>query len=401
MTAERSNPAAPTVLVLDDDPDMADLLGLIATRAGFRAVVTTTFDAFRREHARRPDVVILDLVMPGTDGVEVIRYMAARRSESALMLVSSVTPRVLAAAERLAAAQGLNVIGAVRKPIVPEEVASALAERHTEGRETTRLASVLISPDDLRRGIEADELTVFFQPKIEVQSLRFVAVEALARWRHPEHGLIGPHAFIDLAEQTDQMNALTETIIEKALSQCADWARDGMPLKISVNVSTRCLSDLSLPERLETIAARYGTDPADVVIEITESWIGQDAIAALDILTRLRMKGFDLSIDDFGTGYSTMLKLKQIPFSELKLDQSFIRDAARDAESRTIVESSISLGQRLGLHVVAEGIERQEDWDLISDLGCDEGQGYFIARPMAGAEVPGWLGHWNRSLGIA
>ncbi len=400
MKPEATQIPEPQVLVLDDDAEMAALLGHIARQSGFRTAVTTSFDEFRRHHARGPQIVILDLVMPDVDGVEVLRYMAARESEASVLLVSGVHNRVLLAAARLARAQGLSVLGALEKPARPEQVAAALAGGARLARDRTRHPSILITEGDLARGLEAGEFTVHFQPKIDVQTLRFVSVEALARWEHPEHGLLNPHAFIDLAEQANRISTLTDALIEEAFRHSAVWANDGLDLKMSVNISTRCLNDLELPERLDELTTLHRIPSSRIVLEITESWVGQDTVAALDILTRLRLRGFDLSIDDFGTGYSTMLKLKQIPFSELKLDQSFIRDAAADAESRTIVESSIDLGQRLGLHVVAEGIERQEDWDLISDLGCDEGQGYFIARPMAGEDVPGWLGHWNRSLGI-
>jgi EAL domain-containing protein (putative c-di-GMP-specific phosphodiesterase class I) len=136
-----------------------------------------------------------------------------------------------------------------------------------------------------------------------------------------------------------------------------------------------------------------------VILEVTETWLAEDSIAALDTLTRLRLHGFQLSIDDFGTGYSTMAQLNEIPYGEMKLDQSFVRNAAMDPEARAIVESSIELGHKLGMRVVAEGVERQEDWELISDLGCDEGQGYFIARPMAPEDMPAWMLHWNACLG--
>ena len=151
--------------------------------------------------------------------------------------------------------------------------------------------------------------------------------------------------------------------------------------------------------RINRATTHYGLSPERITVEITEGWIEQNPIDALDIMTRLRMKGFDLSIDDFGTGYSTMLRLKQVPFSELKLDQSLIRGAATDEVARLIVASSIQLGRALGLHVVAEGVDNQDDWDLIGDLGCDEGQGYFIARPMSASALPDWYRRWQQSLG--
>ncbi|NNF16704.1 MAG: EAL domain-containing protein, partial [Gammaproteobacteria bacterium] len=227
-----------------------------------------------------------------------------------------------------------------------------------------------------------------------------VSVEALVRWQHPDYGLLPPASFVGLAEKTGLISPLTEAVVEKSFEHAAVWHNDGIPLKVAINVSGASLADLTLPDKLTGTANKFSLAPENIVVEITESWVAKNSIDALDILTRLRMKGFSLSIDDFGTGYSTMLKLKQIPFSELKLDQSIIRGAATDEESRAIVETSIELGHRLGLHLVAEGVEKQDDWDLISELGCNEGQGFFIARPMKPLDLPDWLQRWNLSLGI-
>jgi EAL domain-containing protein (putative c-di-GMP-specific phosphodiesterase class I) len=202
-----------------------------------------------------------------------------------------------------------------------------------------------------------------------------------------------------MAEESGLIARLTRAVFLKTLAQTSRWLDEGHALQIAVNVSPLLLSDLDLPETLADLADRHQIARRNIVLEITESWVNEEPISTLDILTRLRMKGFNLSIDDFGTGYSTMLQLNEMPYSEMKLDQSFIRNATRDREARAIVESSIELGHKLGLKVVAEGVEKQEDWDLISDMHCDEGQGFFIARPMPGVQIPAWLRHWNSCLG--
>jgi EAL domain-containing protein (putative c-di-GMP-specific phosphodiesterase class I) len=213
--------------------------------------------------------------------------------------------------------------------------------------------------------------------------------------------VLEPRAFLALAEASGLIDRLTRTVLLKALAQASGWLADGLDLQVAVNVSPLLFGNLSLPDTFAELADRYEIPREHIVLEITENWISEDAVAALDILTRLRMLGFQLSMDDFGTGYSTMSQLNELPFNELKLDQRFTRNAARDREARAIVETSIDLGHKLGMRVVAEGIEKQADWDLISELGCDEGQGYFIARPMSGDQVPSWLGHWNACLGRA
>lgn len=195
------------------------------------------------------------------------------------------------------------------------------------------------------------------------------------------------------------INAVTYAVMEKAFAQCADWLTGGLDLKVSINVSTRSLTDLELPDKIIELSQRHGISSDQIVLEITESWLSKDQVAALDILTRLRIKGFDLSIDDYGTGYSTMQQLKEIPFSELKLDRSFVTDAGTNPDARAIVESSIKLGHELNLRVVAEGVASQADWDLVCQLKCDEGQGFFIARPMPGRDMPNWLDRWQATLG--
>lgn len=389
----------PKVMVVDDDAEIAAVIAAAARRAGFATTIASNTAEFQRHAQEQFGVIVLDLIMPGRDGLQMLRDLAASDCKAGILLVSTVDSRVLAAAERLAAGHGLRLLGSLRKPFEVSEFVEALTAPMREPRPKRAPRVYDVGVADVRAALADDQFIVHFQPKISVNSLDFVAVEALARWAHPEKGLLPPSAFIPLAEQHGLISPLTERVIRKAFFQCAEWLDAGLRLKIAVNVSTHSLGDYELPEWFEEQTRAAGILPHQVVIEITESWLGKDPLAMLEILTRLRMKGFSLSIDDFGTGYSTMLKLKTIPFSELKLDQSFIRDAAIDAEARYIVESSISLGQKLGLHLVAEGVERQEDWDLITELGCDEGQGYFIARPMNGHDVPHWLRRWKAYLG--
>ena len=389
------------VLIVDDDAEIAAVVCGALRRAGFAPEITTDV-AVQTHLGADADIIVLDLLMPGRDGLQLLRDLAERKCEAAILLMSTIDARVLSAAERLVTGHGLRLIGSLRKPFEVSElldiVTSPLPEPPKKSAPRPQ-ARHEFTAEDVRRGLEADEFIVHFQPKISVKSLDFVAVEALARWAHPEKGLLPPGQFIQLAEANGLIGKLTEAVIDKAFRQCAEWLDAGLRLKVAVNVSTRSLGNYDLPEWFEEQTRSAGILPHQVVIEITESWLGRDPLAMLEVLTRLRMKGFSLSIDDFGTGYSTMLKLKTIPFSELKLDQSFIRDAAVDAEARYIVESSIALGQRLGLHLVAEGVEREEDWNLITELGCDEGQGFFIARPMKGLDVPNWLRLWQASLG--
>lgn len=389
----------PRILVVTSCATRAmDLAGGLS--AHHQSVSTaTTFDELKAR-CNNVSLIVMELTIIDADGIEIIRHLGQQISLPELIFMSDFEPRIVAAASRVADSKGLTVRKVLGANASTSELAECVLKPSAATAPKKRSSVVLTDPQHIRRGVINDEFIINFQPKIDVQTLELVSVEALVRWRHPNYGLLSPESFVPLAERTGLINPLTDIIIDKAFDHAKGWRALGIPLKVAINISGASLADLSLPDRLVATAQRFLLPPEHIVVEITESWVTANFIDALDILTRLRMKGFHLSIDDFGTGYSSMLKLKQIPFSELKLDQSIIRGAANDSDSRSIVETSIDLGQRLGLHLVAEGIEHQDDWDLISELGCNEGQGYFIARPMSAEELPPWHDHWNLSLGV-
>jgi EAL domain-containing protein (putative c-di-GMP-specific phosphodiesterase class I)/ActR/RegA family two-component response regulator len=389
-----------SLLILDQDIDHADELKGIAGEHGFEATIARNVDEFHRKRDNSTRIIILDLEIDSSDGIEIIRELARDACEASLIIIGNIDRRILNAAERLARARGLKVAGVLPKPVNRFGLLRLL-DHAVAGRRgyKDKIVDIQLDREELQKCMDEGRIEVQYQPKIDVRTLEFVAVETLVRIRHPTHGVLEPASFLTEIEKSGLIGRMTQEVARQAIEQSANWAGEGFHLQVAINVSPLLLTDLDLPETFVSLTDEFGLDRDDVVLEITESWASQDDIAALDILTRLRMKGFHLSIDDFGTGYSTMSQLNELPYSEMKLDQSFIRNCVRDAEARAIVESSIELGHKLGMKVVAEGIEKQEDWDLISDLRCDEGQGYFIARPMKAASIPDWLSHWNASLG--
>lgn len=252
-----------------------------------------------------------------------------------------------------------------------------------------------ISLKELACAIEQGELEPYFQPKIHIASGAVIGAEALIRWPHKERGGIPPAAFIPLAEQSGLIDALTFLMFDKVTRQGGLWSQQGLNLNIAVNVSMKNLHRFDLPERLTEIATKNNFQPANIDLEITETSLMKDFAVTLDILTRLRLKGIGLSIDDFGTGYSSMDQLKRIPFSELKIDYSFVHDAHQDMAARAILESSIALANKLNMTVVAEGVETQADWDLVAKLGCDLAQGFWMSKPLPASEFIPWLENWN------
>ena len=229
-----------------------------------------------------------------------------------------------------------------------------------------------------------------YQPKIECKSGAMAGFEALVRWNHPDRGIIMPDDFIPLTEETGLIDALTVQVFDQSL----EWFSQSFPdsdLKLSLNISAKSLVDIQLADNLSALCQRFQIGTERIILELTESSAMTDSMLSLDLLTRLRVKGFQLSIDDFGTGYSSMLQLVRLPFSEIKVDRSFVMQAHQFKESRTVIKSIIDLGRSLGLIVAAEGVEDLKTLDYLNRLGCDLAQGYFIARPMPGEAARSWV----------
>ncbi len=252
--------------------------------------------------------------------------------------------------------------------------------------------SYLTLTRDLREAIEQDQLSVHFQPKIDLLTSTVRGLECLSRWQHPSQGFIPPDEFIALAEQTGLINKLTPWVFNAALAKLAEWQRAGLELQLSVNLSARTLHDDRLPELVADSLKTWGVEPHNLILEITESAIMIDPDGAFDVAEQLRQLGVLLSVDDFGTGQSSLAYLKRFPLHELKIDKSFVMQMTQDENDAVIVSATIDLAHNLGLQVTAEGVETEEHASLLKDLGCDVAQGYFFSRPLPADEMTDWLG---------
>jgi EAL domain-containing protein (putative c-di-GMP-specific phosphodiesterase class I)/ActR/RegA family two-component response regulator len=383
----------PKLIVVDDEPDMAGFVRDVAEQAGYSTELFNHAETFKRDYRGDADVIVLDLLLPGVDGVEVIRHLAQIGCRAGLILMSGFDPGVLHSAQKLAVEQGLDFIGSLSKPFRHQELFALLSNLSLTPRRsgTVEAARYTTTTDELRAALQRNELTVHYQPKIDLKTRQPTSLEALVRWQHPVNGLLLPDLFIPLAEQNGLIDPLTWVVLKQVAAQCRAWRNMDLELPVAVNMSASTLRELSLPERMSKLVEDYAIPSNQIMLEVTETALMQELVKSLDILTRLRMKGFRLSIDDFGTGYSSLVQLHRAPFSELKIDRSFVLDMAGDKEACAIVETVIVLGHKLGMKVVAEGVETQANLDQLAAMGCDLAQGFHISRPLPGDAVTEWL----------
>jgi EAL domain-containing protein (putative c-di-GMP-specific phosphodiesterase class I) len=340
--------------------------------------------------ARLPDLMILDLEMPTMDGSQTLEEMRSHGIDLPVLIVSSREIPLLNMISDIGSVLGLRIIGVQQKPLRLEALESSLRDYLPFVAHKTTPATLGLVAADLRSALENGEIQAHYQPKVNVRTAVLTGVETLARWQHPVHGLVPPSEFIPLAEREGLIHALTLRIMSEAMLQAADWQARGLHLSIAINISPVLLSRPSLPDEVFAIQNSFDIPAGKVMLEITESSVIGSGSVPLGVLARLRIKGFGLSIDDYGTGFSSLQQLTRIPFSELKIDRSFVHQAHARADREVILRSALELASRLGIKSVAEGVETIEDWHLLQKLGCDLAQGYLIGKPMPGAELLAW-----------
>lgn len=387
-------------LIVDDDSFMLSTLSLLLKQFGVKQVFQADnaqdglkLIANRNNHI---DIVISDLNMPEMDGIQLLRHLGALGVSLGVILVSGEDPRLLESVQNLGKQYQLRVLGSISKPVKKDILMQYLLDFRREIKPSPQGPATMVFADELQAAILSELIEVWYQPQIDVQTYQLVGVEALARWQHPEKGFIPPNIFIGIAEKYGMIQQLTDSVLKQSIKQISEWNKVGFNISLSVNFSAAGLCHLEMPEVLHSTLRNSGLRPDHLNIEVTESALPKDTSATLDILTRLRLKGFGLSIDDFGTGFSSLEQLRLIPFTELKIDRSFVHNAADNKASQAILESSISLAKRLSIKCVAEGVETQEDWDLVAGLGCDTVQGYFIAKPMPAEDFVPWVRQYSK-----
>lgn len=404
-TSRDVSAAALRFLVVEDHPlqrwELARQLRDLGARQIFEAQDGQSALEIVQNLAQPLDIIVSDLDMPRMDGMEFIRHLGELGYPVAVILTSALDRALLSSVASMTQAYGISLLGTLEKP--PSAAAlKALIDLHApEARASApRGPGRALRAEEIEAALRNDEFEPFFQPKVALPSGRLCGAEALARWRHPRLGIVQPHAFIPAIESGPLIDELTWTMLTKTARAHAAWRRDGMRLTMAVNLSAASLDDTRLADRVTRLVRDLGMEPRDLVLEVTESAATSDIGRALENLSRLRMKGFGLAIDDYGTGYSSMQQLTRIPFTELKIDQSFVKCLPAQGSGRVVLESSLDMARRLDLTSVAEGVETSDQWDLLVQLGCDQAQGYFIAMPMEAAAFAAWARTWDATRNL-
>jgi len=388
------------ILVLDDEPFMLKLLARMLTNLGYVAVSTCNNgrDALQlvSSTAGAPGLILLDINMPQMDGVEFVRHLVEHHYRGSLILVSGEDERILQSVEKLVRAHKITVLGHLSKPVTPERLSKLIELCVPPSDGIIKATKKIYDQSELAAAIANGELVNYYQPKVTVATAEVVGLETLVRWQHPKDGLVFPDQFIGSAEQYGLIDDLTRSVLSQALPQARAWQDAGLSLRLAVNLSMDNLVSLSFLDYVVNLTNEAGVSPQQLVLEVTESRLMQDQRVSLEILTRLRLKRFRLSIDDFGTGNSSLAQLRDIPFDELKIDQSFVHGAWCNDTQRAMFDASVGLARQLVMETVAEGVEDRADWNFLRQHHCDIAQGYFIARPMPAEDFPLWLADWEQ-----
>jgi len=396
MSVDSSISRFASVLIVDDSAAQRSYGAALCRECGIDSV----YEASNGKEAlavlgglsRPPGLLIIDLEMPTMDGLELLGRLRERLVRAPIIVASSRERALIESVRDLGSALGLSILGTLQKPLTGAALHDLLRNAPKPSAEARSVPGHdPVAPEALRLGMNRGEIVVHYQPQVELETGYVRGLEALARWQHPTLGVISPDRFIAVAEQHGLIHTLTLQLMDQALSQVAEWHKQGFDFSIAINLSPKLLDDGDLVEEVSAQQVRHGIPADRVILEITENSLPHERATALGVLTRLRLRGFGLSLDDYGTGFSSLRQLAQIPFTELKIDRTFVDGAHQRENLKTILCSALELAQNLKIATVAEGVESLKDWSLLRERGCTFAQGWLLAKALPAPEFEPWL----------
>lgn len=386
------------IYIVDDSKVQCTAVANLVRQIMPKAVVTTEHNAkIALDYMRvnSVDIALIDLEMPEMDGVELIHHLATESLCRATIIMSAKPPSLLASVAVMAESQGLTVLGALHKPLSDAALRNAInAHKNRKTPELKQTNDAFnFSTMALMDAVANKQFINYYQPKVELHHYHPVGVEALARWQHPQKGVLSPFYFIEKMEKSGLIDALTLQLFDDSLANKQRWNRELANFDLAVNLSTLSLVNTSFPDWVYDHVQEFGIAPGEITFEVTENALIRDVAKAIQTLARLRLKGFNIAIDDYGTGYANAEQLARIPATTLKLDRSMIHGVAAKGQLEKVLRSTVILAKELDMTTVAEGVELEDDLQLVKNLGIDQVQGFIFAKPMPVAELESWIKH--------
>lgn len=375
-----------TVLIVDDDPTQILILSgyFHSLRAAEVLESSSARDALRQldRSGDGVDLIVTDLMMPDMDGIELLRELRSADYQGKLALISSLDQAMINSARKLGEMHGLNIIGTCRKPLRKASLDSVFLTPETPRGKFDVVSDRDVTAERIVSGLENGAFRPFYQPKIDIRQKRIVGAEALVRWCDPAMGVLMPADFLPVVEAENLTNEMTFDLMKSIFRDIASWKKQGLNIKTSINVTAHEIAILEFPDIVGRLLRDSGILPSDIGLEITENAVVEFNTNSLEVLSRLRLMGAEIAIDDFGTGFANIKALKEFPYTELKIDQSFIRGMTNDPFCQETVRAAVTLGRQMNMRLLAEGIETVDEWEFVKQRGVDEVQGFLFAKPM-------------------